>query len=206
MLKKSILILIILIIGLGTIAYSKHSTKSNNCSNALKAQKEAYDDDKLSNAETFEKYKVSKFNGKLADLDLNTSSREAVMFKTMINGKINEAGINFAGHYSLVYVGMTGWGLNYFLVDRITGKGIPVPYQIRYAKTQGDSSLLIINPKELIYSDIGGQSDTDCEGSTGNLNEYYTDLRPYYYNWNGSEFIRIGNPALINPFWGGYFE
>ncbi len=187
------------------IIYSIKPLK-NNCYVAHKAQEEAYNADKLLTTETFDKYKISEFNGELAQLDLDTSSREAKMFRTWINAKIDAEGVNFAGHYSLVYVGMTGWGLNYFLVDRITGKGIPVPYQIRYVKTQKDSSLLVINPKDLIYSDVGVYPDTDCESSTGNMGEYYTDLRPYYYNWNGSEFVQLGNPAMINPFWKENFE
>ena len=204
--KLNILTGIVLVIGLAMIGYSKYHSPSNPCYEATKAQNQAYKVDSLVNTETFEKYKVSEFNGELAHLDLDTSSKEARMFRTWINTKIDEVGINFAGHYSLVYVGMTGWGLNYFLVDRITGKGLSVPYQIRYLKTQKDSSLLVINPKDLIYSDIGGQSDTDCYGSTGNMHEYYTDLRPYYYNWDGTEFIQLGNQALLNPFWTEYFQ
>ncbi len=184
-------------------AYRQLNSQKNKCSEPSETQTKAYKQDKLLDTQTFDKYKVPVYAGKLSSLNLETSSKEAVMFRTWINAKIEEEGINFAGHYSIVYVGMTGWGQNFFLVDRITGKGIPVSFQIRYLRTQPDSSLLIINPKDLVYAD--GQN-TDCNVTTdGNWGEFYTDLRPYYYNWNGSEFVELGNQAPVNPFWEGYF-
>lgn len=176
------------------------------CGEDYRVQSEAYNKDKLASTETFEKYKVPIYAGKLTDLNLKISSKEATLFRTLINANIDTKGINFAGHYSIVYVGMTGWGLNYFLVDRITGKGMPVPSQIRYLKTLPGSSLLIINPKDLIYSDVVDDPMAKCgEGGTGNHGEYYSDLRPYYYNWDGTKFIPLGNEANINPFWKEYF-
>lgn len=205
--RPNILIGVVLIVVLAMIGYSKYQINENECYGATKAQNEAYEGDVLSTTETFDKYKISEFNGELAQLDLDASSREAKMFRTWINAKIDAEGINFAGHYSLVYVGMTGWGLNYFLVDRITGKGIPVPFLIGYIMTKPNSSLLIINSKDQVYSDISYDSEFACEHSlTGNYTESDSDLRPYYYNWDGSEFIQLGNPATINPFWKGYFE
>ena len=207
MFKKIIAITITLLVVVGFIAYYRSHTilLNNDCRDASRAQIEAYKADKLANAETLDKYKVPVYTGKLSELNLQTSSKEARLFRTWINAKIGVEGINFAGHYSLVYIGMTGWGENYFLVDRITGKGISVPFLIGYIKTQPDSSLLLINPKDLVYSN---DYDTKfaCEQSvTGNYTESNSDLRPYYYNWNGSEFIQLGDPATINPFWKGYF-
>lgn len=200
---------IIILVGIsGFILYyhPKISTKQQiplkACGEAYRLQSEAYVTDKLADTETFEKYKASVYTGKLANINLKTSSEEARSFRTWINANISAEGINFAGHYSIVYVGMTGWGMNYFLVDRINGKGVPVPFQIRYLKTLPDSSLLIINPKNLIYSD----TEFECgEESTGNNGEYYSDLRPYYYNWDGAKFVPLGNEANINPFWKEYF-
>ncbi len=207
MTKFSKIIIIATVIILGSFGlYKLNANKPNSvCSEAIQAQNEAYKADKLSTTETFEKYKVPVYTGKLADLNLKTSSEDAKMFRTWINAKIGAEGINFAGHYSMVYVGMTGWGDNYFLVDRITGKGIPVPFLIGYIKTQPNTSLLVINSKYQVYSD-NYDPDFACEKSvTGNYTESDSDLRPYYYNWNGSEFIQLGNPASINPFWKSNF-
>jgi hypothetical protein len=191
----------VLIVGLAIIGYSKYYPVKNECYKAVKAQNEAYKADRLAETETFDKYKVPIYTGKLAMLNMDTSPKEVKMFKTTINGSIEAEGVNFAGHYSLVYVGMTGWGLNYFLVDRITGKGVPVPFLIGYVRTQPNSSLLVINPKDLVYSESYDPEFACVHSVTGNFTESDADLRPYYYNWNGSEFIQIGEPATPNPFW-----
>jgi len=201
---------IIIFVGISGFIFYSYSKKQQAplkvCGEAYRLQSEAYATDRLADTETFEKYKMPVYAGKLTNLNLKTSSEKAKFFRTWINANMSNGGINFAGHYSIVHVGMTGWGLNYFLIDRITGEGVPIPFQIRYLKTLPDSSLLIINPKDLIYSDIIGDTEFVCgEESTGNYGEYYSDLRPYYYNWDGTKFVPLGNKANINPFWERYF-
>lgn len=211
-LKKSSIVvgvfLVLFVVGLFFYNHPKVSIEQQNflrqCAEATRVQNEAYKADTLATTETFYKYKVPVYTGSLSLLNMTTSSREAKKFVTVINDDLKSEGINFARHYTLVGVGMTGWGMNYFLIDRITGKGVPFLYGARYVDTRADSSLLIINSKEAVFEDM---DDVDLCGSTGTgYDDTYTDLRPYYYNWNGTAFIQLRNPAPINPFWTGYFQ
>ena len=95
------------------------------CFDSALEQLRAYNTDPLADI-TFDKYKVPVYTGSLVMLNLKTSSKQIVNFKTEINEQLASTGINFAGKYTLVSVGMTGWGLNYFLIDRTTGKGITI--------------------------------------------------------------------------------
>lgn len=126
----------------------------------------------------FNQYRVTLYKDDLLSLNTEISTKEAVMFRTAINEKLSQTGINFAGKYSLVYVGMTGWGQNYFLVDRTNGKAMSVLFSIDEIDTKSDSSLL----------------------------KFTFDNKTYKYSWSGNEFIQLGNPAPINPFWKEYFE
>ena len=199
--KKFLLLIagVSLLIGGFVVYHHSHTISPNkDCLEASEAQIGAYREDKLTSVETFDKYKVPVYTGSLAMLNMDTSPKEARMFVTSINNQLSATGINFASRYSLVSVGMTGWGQNYFLVDRITGKTIPVAFKITYLESRKDSSLLIINPKDMVFKNI----DDICHTTGGD--DYYVDLRPYYYLWNGIDFIPLGDKAPINPFWQSY--
>jgi len=173
-------------------------TEDLNCAQEIINQNKAYSDDNFLLTETFDKYKVEVYSGKLAMLNTRISSTGANNFKTRINEELVKTDINFGGKYSLVSVGMTGWGENYFLIDRITGKGVIVPFRINFRDIQNNSSLLMVNHRIDEFDDYG--SDGDC-ASTGTYGEFLPDLRPYYYVWDGKTFNPIGNPAPVNKFW-----
>ncbi len=174
--------------------------QATSCSKAMKIQVEAYNEDKLSSTETFDKYRVDVYNGPLAMLNPEISSSGAKNFKTIINQELSKIDINFGGKYSIVSVGMTGWGDSYFLVDRTNGKGIIFPYRITYFNSRKDSSLLIINPKYMLVNNNDVDYPEYACSNTGGP-DYYVDLRPYYYSWDGDSFHQIGNSAPVNKFW-----
>ena len=91
----------------------------------------------------FENYKVTVYQGKLADPDFTTNP-DAKMFTTRITEGCKD-GINFAGHYTLIYWGC-GTECQYgVVVNRKTGR-IYDGYQTSMgAKYQKDSKLIIKN-------------------------------------------------------------
>lgn len=170
-----------------------------DCLQAVADQRRAYDADPYAATETFGKYRVEVYNGPLAPLNLKTSSKEAVHFRTNINDKLTEAGINFAGKYSLVSVGMTGWGSNYFLVDRTNGRGVIFPDNIILSDMRKDSALLIINPKDAVLENQSNENIM-C-ANTGTMDVFYPDLRPAYYVLEGDKFRVISQRSQKNQFW-----
>jgi len=216
--KYSVFIIVFLGIGFIGVASYRHSSPTNEeprinvakylalskgCEELSKAQIKAYEEDTLVKSETFDKYKVAVYEGSLAMFNREISLGKAKEFPTRINEELDFTGINFAGKYSLVSVGMTGWGENYFLVDRTNGKAVPFPFQVMHLGIRKDSSLLVINPKDLVFSGLENLEST-CM-STGNLDEYYVNLRPYYYVFDGTTFVQLGNAAKVNTFWEGVF-
>ena len=173
------------------------------CRDSALAQLEAYNTDPLATTTTFDKYRVPLYSGPLAMLNTKTSSKQVINFKTMIDDQLKSTDINFAGKYSLVYVGMTGWGANYFLVDRTNGKGIIFPYLINALDTQKNSSLLMINPKSIVFAQTDDPEDQFCGPTISNIQveQHGVDLRPHYYVWNGTTFQNLGVSAPVNQFW-----
>ena len=91
----------------------------------------------------FKDYQLEVYKGKLKDPDFTTNP-EAKMFKTRITDGCKE-GINFAGHYTLIYWGCGTECQIGVIVDRKTGK-IYDGYQTSLgAKFQADSKLIIRN-------------------------------------------------------------
>ena len=173
------------------------------CIDSALEQLRAYQDDPLAGT-TFNSYTVPVYTGPLAMLNLKTSSKQVTNFKTAINNQLSSTGINFAGKYTLLSIGMTGWGLNYFLINRSTGKGIVVPYLIETVDTQKDSTLLKINPKSKEMEQTNDPENQFCGPTASNAqsaDEYSFQARPFYYIWDGTEFKSLGNSAPVNTFW-----
>jgi hypothetical protein len=87
-------------------------------------------DDKTAGKEVFRKYKpkyksynfsVSVYKGKLASPNFKTD-KEAYSFRTRIRTECKRAGINFAGHYTVVKWGCGSPCQEIAIVDRINGK------------------------------------------------------------------------------------
>jgi len=206
--------IVVLFVLLGYLLFKNQNELSNHkldidesdprfasCIEDIKSQEEAYKNDKLSSIETPEKYEVDTYNGPLSMLNLDISSSGAKKFFTKINEELAQTGINFGGKYSIVAVWLTGWGGNYFIVDRTNGKGVSIPFRINFSYIKDNSLLLTINRNTILWDDSGGFDYEYFCANTSYPGEFYTDLRPHYYLWDGNEFKNLGEPAPKNKFW-----
>ena len=178
------------------------------CADAILAQNQYLENEKLSDKFTFEVYPINaSFTAKPADLDIN-SSKYAREFRTKIRQGLETEGINFAGHYSIVSVGMTGWGENHYIVDRINGKAYTFPYYAGFIDFRKNSNLVVINPKQTLLNEIVGienNNDRCSPAYTGRISIYFTDLRPFYFLWENNKLKLLGPNDIklpINDFWG----
>ncbi|MDP2947515.1 MAG: hypothetical protein Q8N88_05360 [Nanoarchaeota archaeon] len=178
--------------------------KNDVCVNKIIEQVEYLKNEKLSELIIFDKYKAPIFGGVLKNLDIS-SSNSVKMFRTAIRSNLKDKDINFAGHYTIVSVGMTGWGDNYWIIDRENGKAFEFPYQAGLIDFKKDSNLIIINPKNKIL-EFMKNSDNYFDICVGGLffPRYY-ELRPSYVLWKNNEVKIIDNPQNTkptdNPFW-----
>ncbi|MBU4480681.1 hypothetical protein KKG48_04550 [Patescibacteria group bacterium] len=176
------------------------------CIRKVSEQKNYLKNETLGDTETFEKYKVDDIL-QVAPADLNVSSNKfAREFRTRICEELATQGVNFAGSYSIVSVGMTGWGENYYIVDRRNGNAYIFPYYAAFLDFRKDSNLIIMNPKEAILDAMSKKDD--LENCYWLHQQEFTDLRPFYFLWENNQLILIG-PHDIQPppnqFWTGYF-
>ena len=174
------------------------SEVSEECKAELKEQADYLKEEKFSAMYTFDKYKVPvETNLKPIDLDV-TSSQSAKNFRTRIREELSLKGINFAGHYSLVGVGMTGAGVHYWIVDRTNGKAYELPYRPYHSDFidfRKDSNLIILNPKESIRKLLNEQPVPGCYFLNQDKN---TDLRPFYFEWKDNALVLL-DPKDITP-------
>ncbi|MDO8659273.1 MAG: hypothetical protein Q7K54_01600 [Candidatus Parcubacteria bacterium] len=179
--------------------------KNDDCVYKIIKQIEYFKNEKLSKLITFDKYKVSVFMGELKELDIS-SSDSARMFRTAIRYHLNDTDVNFAGHYTIVGVGMTGWGENYWIIDRKNGKAFEFPYQAEFIDFKKDSSLIIINPKDKILEFMKNSDNYHLDFCAEEiwLPKYY-ELRPSYVFWDDNKVKIIDNSKnikpIISPFW-----
>lgn len=182
----------------------------NECANKVATQITYFKNEKLSNIFVFDKYKITEIQTtNFADLNTN-SNKYANEFRTAIRGEMDAVGVNFAGHYSIVSVGMTGyWTWIYYIIDRKNGKAFIFPYgtpmQLDFHQ---NSNLIIFNPKDTIWSVMEQSSDytENCEEVDGPI---WPDLRPIYFLWQNDKLIQLGPKdikPIINPFWTNYFK
>jgi len=116
-------------------------------------------DDKTAGKEVFKKYRskykfsnflVPVYKGKLALPNFKTDT-DAYSFRTQIRTQCKEAGVNFAGHYTIVKWGCGSPCQQVAIVDRINGKiyfsKLPeINNEIAFElKCRPDSRMLIIN-------------------------------------------------------------
>lgn len=173
------------------------------CRQRMQAQLDAMARDVFAERETFAKHPARvKLSGPAAEVDLE-SSRYARLFRTRLREKVAREGVNFAGAYSLVSVGMTGWGDNWYIVDRRSGKVTLFPYYAAFLEFRPDSNLLVMNPRHAIREALDMQ-DGDCHY----LNQQQlTSLRSFYFLWHDGELVRLGPMDLEPPrntFWDEY--
>lgn len=120
------------------------------CSLTFLNQIEYLSKEKFSEEFTFDRYKTTDaLKKKPADLDIN-SSNSARMFRTLIRQDLKNNGVNFAGHYTIASVGLTGWQQSYWIVDRSNGKAYEFPYAPHALDFRNNSNLLIIDSRDFI--------------------------------------------------------
>jgi hypothetical protein len=174
-----------------------------DCRRRMKEQLEAMSRDVLAGRETFEKHPArEQLSGPPADVDLD-SSRYARAFRTRLREELAANGVNFAGAYSLVSVGMTGWGNNWYIVDRRTGEVTLFPWYAAFLDFRKDSNLLVMNPRDDIRKTLDEQ-EPDCHFLNQQL---LTSLRSFYFLWQDGRLVLLGPTDLEPPrnrFWDEY--
>lgn len=109
------------------------------------------DTEKLSRINTFDHYKLrDTFKGAYAALDIK-SNKTARAFRTNIAYQLKESGVNFAGKYAFVGVGMTGYGENHWIVDRTNGRAYTFPYLTDDLEFRLNSNLITVRPKASFF-------------------------------------------------------
>lgn len=124
-----------------------------------------------------------------APLDIN-SNKFAKRFRTRLREDLKKQGVNFAGSYSIVTVPMTGWGKNYFIIDRKNGKAYLFPYHAVKLDFKKDSNLILMNPKSLIMQ-------IDSCLPLGQQTAH--DLRSFYFLWKNNQLVLIGPKDKTPP-------
>lgn len=183
--------------------------KDGKCLDAIRKQISYLKNEKLSEQFTFDKYKIDElFMGKLADLDIS-NNKYARTFRTMLSEGLEKEGVNFAGHYSIVSVGMTGIGDSYYIVDRINGNAYPFPYQTFLLDFKKDSNLILMNPKKVFLDTLKTSwNPADYCRYRSYWGNFNTDARPFYFLWENNELKLLGPTDIeppINGFWEYYF-
>lgn len=175
------------------------------CADSLSAQQAYLAREPFGGEFVFEKYPAPPAPGSPpAPLDRNSSpmTRE---FTTRIREELDARGVNFAGRYSLVGVGMTGWGMNYWIVDRRNGRAVEFPFHATFLDFDARSSLIIMNHPDSIRSLL-----RENDGGCFFLNqENVTSLRPFYFDWKNDTLALLAPRNLtppVNTFWLDYLS
>lgn len=185
-----------------TDTYDVPRNTKSGCIEKIKEQKTYLQNETLANTETFEKYKTNHALSSIpADLNIN-SNKFANKFRTSIRLGL-EDGVNFAGTYTIVDVGMTGNGSNYYIIDRKNGNAYTFPYFTDYLEFKKDSNLLIMNPKKELLGIING-ADNESDLCFYENQQWFPDLRPFYFLWENNQLTLIGPQNIelpLNQFW-----
>lgn len=184
---------------------SAHSiTPEEQCAKDLAAQKAYLEGEAYSSQYNFDNYpSINEMLFKPIRLDPN-SSVYARQFRTKIDDQLNSTPANFDGRYSIVSVGMTGWGQNHWIVDRKTGRAYEFPYHAMSLESKKESNLIIMNSKENIWKLLGENPEAGCYYYN---QEKVTDFRPFYFKWENANLVLLAptdiRPA-VNTFWIDY--
>ena len=106
---------------------------------------------------------------------------------------------------------MTGWGSNFWIIDRKTGKAYEFPYKTNYLRFKKESNLLIMDPKETILKNLKELHDfhNACVYQYSVSGQMFTDLRPFYFIWKNNKLQMLAGPPgekpLSNSFWKDFF-
>lgn len=169
----------------------------DECANNIHKQKIYLQNETLANTETFEKYKTtSTLISAPAVLNVN-SNKFAKKFRTNISFGLKNEGVNFAGTYTIVNVGMTGGGSNFYIIDRKNGDTYLFQYFTDYLDFKKDSNLLIMNPKKELLNIINGV-ENEYDLCFYENQQWFPDMRPFYFLWKDNQLILIG-PHDIEP-------
>jgi hypothetical protein len=185
--------------------------KNDTCGMKVLAQLKMLREETSDQEFTFEKFAVSHEEvANPAPIDLRTS-RSAREFKTKLTESVTAAGINFAGHYTIGEVGMTGWGRNYWIVDRRNGRTYEFPFKPHHLDFRPDSRLVIMDSKESIMNEMRSTEDWRFMCAYRNLGtpSFYYDLFPVYLEWKNNEWKVLApknSTPLKNVFWKEYFR
>lgn len=180
------------------------------CLKGVRDQIEYLNSEILSDVFTFDKYPITdSLKLEPVDLDIN-SNRFAREFRTMIRQDLEEKGVNFAGHYSIVSVGLTGTGDNHYIVDRSNGKAYTFLYQPGMLDFKKDSNLIIMNPKSYYMKRLQESKAYD-EYCDPRVYSEYADIgaRSFYFLWKDNRLQLLGPTNIkppINTFWTWYFK
>ncbi len=184
------------------------------CSLAILNQIEYLNKEKFFEEFTFNRYKITgELETTPVDLDVD-SSKSARMFRTLIRQDLKDKGVNFAGHYTIASVGLTGWQESYWIVDRSNGKAYELPYAPYALDFRNNSNLLIMDSRDIILNrlnDMKGEYISPCI----NIDRYdiqpseITDLKPFYFLWQNDKLILLAPKTIdppVNNFWSEYFN
>ncbi len=180
------------------------STPEVQCAKELAEQKAYLDQEVYSSQHSFDKY-PSYNEMQFAPIRLGkNNSIYAKQFRTKINEQLDTIPVNFDGRYSIVSVGMTGWGQNHWIVDRKTGRAYEFPYHAMSLDFKKESNLIIMNSKENIRKLLGENPEAGCYYYN---QEKVTDFRPFYFKWENANLELLAptdiRPA-VNTFWIDY--
>lgn len=179
-------------------------TAEEQCAKELAAQKDYLNREAYSSQYTFANY--PSFNEMLfapVNADPN-SSVYTRLFRTKLNEQLANTPVNFDGRYSIVAVGMTGWGQNYWIVDRKTGHAYEFPYHAMSLDFKKESNLIIMNSKENIRKLLHENPEAGCYYYN---QEKVTDFRPFYFKWENSKLVLLVPTDIkptVNMFWVDY--
>jgi uncharacterized protein YxeA len=160
----------------------------------------------LENEDLFTKYTFNNYKTKevrietYADLDINNKYVRA--FRSAIRSELEKKPPNFASHYTIVGIGMTGTGVGYYIVDRITGETSPILPYVGLIDFRLDSNLIIINPREQLLrlrEELDRNDLCAMENSVRLI-----DLRPFYFIWNNNKLEQLAPKSIMperHKFW-----
>jgi hypothetical protein len=185
------------------VAASTTSSTTDSCAMWIRDQASYLRNERLADSLTLDRFPAQPIvPGKLARLD-PSGSRSARAFRTRLMGALDTTGVNFAGAYSIVSVGMTGWGENHWIIDRRTGRAQELPNKAAYLEFSPRSSLLIVNPRDSILKALRELSEP-LNACAFIGPHRITELRPFYFVWTDGTLKQIAPTNLRAPentFW-----